>query len=103
MIVTSTSSVEDKKITQYLGIVSGETVIGANRVQDFFAGLSDVVGGRAETFDNALRDAKEMALREMSDRAKQKGANAIVGVDLDYANINNMLLVVATGTAVWIE
>lgn len=103
MLITTTSNVEGHKITRYCGIVSGETIIGANIMKDFFAGLRDIVGGRSNSYEKILREAKETALQEMTDAAIKQGANAVIGVDLDYENMNNMLMVVATGTAVVIE
>jgi uncharacterized protein YbjQ (UPF0145 family) len=97
MLITTTSTLEGKQITRYFGLVSGEAIIGANIVKDFFAGITDIVGGRAGMYEKSLRDAKNIALE-----AKQMGANAIIGVDLDYETVGNgsMLMVSATGTAV---
>ncbi len=100
MIVTTTPSVEGKKITTYHGIVTGEAILGANIFRDIFAGIRDIVGGRSAAYEQELGKARETALREMQDRAGEFGANAIVGVDLDYEVINNMLMVSASGTAV---
>ena len=106
MIVTTTPSIEGKKIVEYKGIVSGEAIMGANMFKDIFAGIRDIVGGRSEVYEQELRRAKDIALEEMSDYARQIGANAIVGVDLDYETIGqngSMLMVSASGTAVRVE
>ncbi|MCB2126359.1 MAG: heavy metal-binding domain-containing protein [Rhodobacteraceae bacterium] len=100
MIVTTTPSVEGQKITRYHGIVTGEAILGANIFRDLFAAVRDVVGGRSAAYEQELARARETALGEMEERAAQMGANAIVGVDLDYEVINNMLMVSASGTAV---
>lgn len=100
MIVTTTPSVEGYQIAQYKGIVTGEAIMGANIVRDLFAGITDIVGGRSGMYEAKLADAREAALSEMEARATQRGANAVVGVDLDYEVINNMLMVSASGTAV---
>ena len=100
MLLTTTNTIEGKEITQYFGIVSGETIIGANVFKDFFAGIRDIVGGRAES---VLREAKKTALKEMSDHATQLGANAVIAIDLDYETVGgsgSMLMVTAAGTAV---
>lgn len=103
MIVTTTPSVEGRRITAYQGIVTGETILGANIFRDVFAGIRDIVGGRSASYEQALSEAREIALNEMQDRARQLGANAVVGVDLDYEVINNMLMVSASGTAVILD
>lgn len=104
MIVTTTPSVEGKKIASYLGIVAGEAIMGANVVRDIFASITDIVGGRSGAYENKLIEAREIALGEMSDKARKLGANAIVGVDLDYEVIREgMLMVTASGTAVKAE
>ncbi|MCY1125496.1 heavy metal-binding domain-containing protein [Frigidibacter sp. RF13] len=100
MIVTTTPSVEGQKITRYHGIVTGEAILGANIFRDLFAQVRDIVGGRSAAYEQELGRARETALREMEDRAAAMGADAIVGVDLDYEVINNMLMVSASGTAV---
>lgn len=105
MLVTTTPTIEGKQITNYLGIVTGETIIGANFVKDFFAGIRDIIGGRSESYEKVLREAKDSALAEMQQRAQQMGANAIVGIDLDYETVGangSMLMVTASGTAVTI-
>ena len=96
MLLTTTNTIEGKEITQYFGIVSGETIIGANVFKDF-------VGGRAGSYESVLREAKETALKEMSDHAARMGANAVIAVDLDYETVGgsgSMLMVTAAGTAV---
>jgi uncharacterized protein YbjQ (UPF0145 family) len=100
MIVTTTPSIEGYQIADYKGIVTGEAIMGANIVRDLFAGITDIVGGRSGTYEAKLGDARKAALAEMEDRARERGATAIVGVDLDYEVINNMLMVSASGTAV---
>ncbi len=107
MLVVTTSTVEGKNI-QYLGLVSGEAILGANIFKDFFAGIRDVVGGRSGAYEKELRKAKNIALEEMQDEAKKIGANAVIAVDLDYETISisgggDMLMVAATGTAVILE
>lgn len=101
MIVTTTHSLDGFKIEQYLGIVSGETIIGANVFKDFFASITDIVGGRSGAYERVLREAKATAMTEMEAQAKAFGASAIIGIDLDYETIKNgMLMVTASGTAV---
>ena len=103
MLLTTTPNIQGREITQYFGIVSGETIIGANLFKDFFAGIRDIVGGRASSYDSVLREAKESALQEMSDQAARMGANAVIGIDLDYETVGtngSMLMVTAAGTAV---
>ncbi|GAB2768257.1 heavy metal-binding domain-containing protein [Rhabdobacter roseus] len=106
MLVTTTPNIEGKKIIKYIGLVHGEAIIGANFVKDFFAGVRDIVGGRAGAYEQGLREAKSIAIREMIDQAQRLGATAIVGVDLDYqtiGNTNTILMVSANGTAVVLE
>ena len=106
MLITTTSTLQDIKVVKYLGVVSGETIIGANIFKDFFAGIRDIVGGRAGTYERVLREAKEQAMAEMEQAAAQMGANAIIGVDLDFETVGDsgsMLMVTAAGTAVVIE
>ena len=104
MILSTTPSLEGKKITHYYGVVSGEAIIGANVFRDLFAIITDFVGGRSGTYEAVLRKAKDAALREMSEHAQAQGANAVVGIDLDYETIgNSMLMVTAAGTAVIAE
>jgi uncharacterized protein YbjQ (UPF0145 family) len=103
MITTTTPNIEGRKITQYLGIVSGEAVVGANIFRDLFAKVRDIVGGRSGAYENVLADARVQALREMTEAAEKMGANAVVGVDLDYEVVgetSSMLMVTAAGTAV---
>lgn len=106
MLTTTTPNIEGKRIVQYYGIVTGETIIGANMFRDFFAGIRDIVGGRSGAYEEVLRQTKDTALREMEDQAFRLGANAVVGVDLDYETVGgsgSMLMVTASGTAVWVE
>ena len=103
MIVTTTPTIEGRRITAYRGIVTGETILGANIFRDVFAGIRDIVGGRSSAYEQSLSEARTTALAEMQDRARQLGGNAVVGVDLDYEVINNMLMVSASGTAVTVE
>lgn len=100
MIVTTTPSVEGKSIAAYHGIVVGEAILGANVFKDIFAGITDILGGRSGAYEEELAKARSVALEEMEDRARDIGGNAVVGVDLDYEVINNMLMVSASGTAV---
>ena len=100
MIVTTTPSVEGKSITAYHGVVVGEAILGANVFRDIFAGITDIIGGRSSAYEASLGEARETALRELEERARATGGNAVVGVDLDYEVINNMLMVSASGTAV---
>ena len=87
MLLTTTNTIEGRQITQYYGIVSGETIIGANMFKDFFAGIRDIVGGRAGSYESVLREAKEIAMKEMSEQAKSMGANAVIAIDLDYETV----------------
>lgn len=103
MILSTTPSLEGHKITRYHGIVTGEAILGANIFRDLFAAVRDVVGGRSAAYEQELARARETALGEMEERAAQLGADAIVGVDLDYEVINNMLMVSASGTAVALD
>ena len=103
MLLTTTNTIEGKQIVQYYGIVTGETIIGANLFKDFFAGIRDIVGGRAGSYESVLREAKDTALQELRERAIQLGANAVIGIDLDYEAVGangSMLMVTAAGTAV---
>ena len=103
MLLTTTNTIEGKQIVQYYGIVTGETIIGANLFKDFFAGIRDIVGGRAGSYESVLREAKDTALKELRERAMQLGANAVIGIDLDYETVGangSMLMVTAAGTAV---
>lgn len=104
MIVTTTPTIEGRPIRNYLGIVSGEAIMGANVVRDIFASITDIVGGRSGAYESKLMEAREIALKEMSERADRLGANAVVGVDIDYEVVRDgMLMVTASGTAVVIE
>lgn len=103
MDITTTHSIEGRPIVRYLGIVAGEAILGANLFKDLFAGIRDMVGGRSATYERELQKAREIALSELADRAAALGANAVVGVDLDYEVLgqnNGMLMVSASGTAV---
>jgi uncharacterized protein YbjQ (UPF0145 family) len=108
MIVVTTPTMEGHRITKYLGLVTGDAILGANIFRDLFAGIRDIVGGRSAAYEKELRSAKRIALVEMMDEATELGANAVVGVDLDYETIEmgsggGMLMVSATGTAVVID
>lgn len=106
MIVTTTPTIEGKRITAYRGVVAGEAILGANLFKDLFAGIRDLVGGRSGTYECELQHAREIALAELQQRAAELGANAVVGVDLDYevmGQTNGMLMVSASGTAVVVE
>lgn len=106
MIITTTNQIEGYKVTKYLGIATGETIIGANLFKDFMAGIRDIVGGRSNSYEQVLREAKDTALFEMQQRAHAVGANAVIGIDLDYETVGSggsMLMVTASGTAVLIE
>src|SRR5687768_13428241 len=105
MLITTTHTIDGRQISEYLGLVSGEAILGANIFKDFFAGIRDIVGGRSAAYEQELRKAKEIAIKEMTASAMALGGNAIVGVDLDYETIGNgqggsMLMVSASGTAV---
>ena len=107
MLITTTPSLQGKNITKYFGIVSGEAILGANIFKDFFANIRDIVGGRSAAYEEELRKAKDIAINEMKQAAAALGANAVVGVDLDYETItfssSSMLMVSASGTAVFYE
>lgn len=104
MIMTTTDSVDGRKITAYLGIVAGEAVMGTNVFRDFFAGITDILGGRSGSYEKELRKAKALALESLAEEARALGADAVVGMDLDYQQIGGndrqMLMVAASGTAV---
>jgi len=103
MILSTTPQIEGRPIREYKGVVTGETIIGANIVKDFLAGIRDIVGGRSGSYEKVLRQAKESSMNEMMERANAMGANAIVGIDIDYETIgetNSMLMVATSGTAV---
>lgn len=108
MLILTTPNIEGKKIVKYLGLVSGEAILGANIFKDFFAGIRDVVGGRSAAYENELRQAKNIAIQEMIEEAENLGGNAVIGVDLDYETIQvgqagGMLMVSANGTAIVYE
>jgi uncharacterized protein YbjQ (UPF0145 family) len=108
MLIVTTPSIEGKKIIKYLGLVSGEAILGANIFKDFFAGIRDIVGGRSAAYEKELSKAKDIAVAEMSEQARALGGNAVVGVDLDYETLQvgqsgGMLMVSANGTAVITE
>ena len=106
MIVTTTPGIEGHRIVRYCGIVTGEAILGANLFKDVFAGIRDLVGGRSATYERELQKARALALEEMQSQAAEAGANAVVGVDLDYEVLgqnNGMLMVSASGTAVVVE
>ncbi len=103
MIITSTDSVEGRRVTQYLGMVAGEAILGVNMFRDLFSGIRDIVGGRAGGYQNALRDAREAAFADLAEAARALGADAVIGVDIDYEVLgkeNGMLMVSINGTAV---
>ena len=103
MLLSTTPTIEGRRILEYKGVVTGETIVGANVLKDFMAGLRDFFGGRSGTYEKVLREAKESAMSEMEERAAQMGANAIVGIDLDYETIGengSMVMVTCRGTAV---
>ena len=103
MIMTTTNNLEGKVIHQYLGIITGEAILGANIFKDFFAGIRDIVGGRSASYEKELKEARRIAFSELEEKAFQLGANAIIGIDVDYETIGDsgsMLMVSVTGTAV---
>ena len=103
MLLTTTNSIEGKTISTYYGMVTGEAIIGANIFKDFFASITDIVGGRSGAYERSLKDAKNIAVQEMMDAAKAQGANAVIAIDLDYETVgkdSGMLMVSASGTAV---
>jgi len=104
ILMTTTNAIEGYRIRQYLGIVTGEAIIGANIFRDFLAGLRDIFGGRSRSYEKVLQEARQTALKEMAEAAMRPGANAVIGVDIDYETISmgssNMLMVTASGTAV---
>jgi uncharacterized protein YbjQ (UPF0145 family) len=106
MQLTTTPTIEGRRIIRYCGVIAGEAILGANLFKDMFAGIRDLVGGRSASYERELQRAREVAIEEMQDRARELGANAIVGIDLDYEVLgqgNSMLMVSASGTAVVIE
>ena len=103
MILSTTNTIENKSVTEYLGVVTGETIIGANIFKDIFAGIRDIVGGRAGSYERVLSEARENALDEMAAKAREQGADAVIGIDLDYETLGSnggMIMVTASGTAV---
>ena len=103
MILSTTNTIDGKPVNDYLGIVTGETIIGANIFKDFFASIRDIVGGRSGSYERVLREAKDTALKEMKEEAIKLNANAVIGIDLDYETVGKnggMLMVTASGTAV---
>lgn len=106
MLLTTTPNIDGKHISKYCGIVAGEAVLGANVLKDLFAGIRDFVGGRSGTYEKELQRARDIALEELQERAEQLGANAVIGIDIDYEVLgkdNGMLMVSASGTAVFVE
>ncbi|MCX7622506.1 MAG: heavy metal-binding domain-containing protein [Thermomicrobium sp.] len=104
LLITTTTSVEGRPVKEYLGVVTGEAILGANIFRDLFAGIRDIVGGRSGAYEKELRKAREIAFQEMAEAARQLGTNAVIGVDIDYETIDmggsNMLMVTVAGTAV---
>jgi uncharacterized protein YbjQ (UPF0145 family) len=106
MQLTTTPSIEGKRITKYCGVIAGEAILGANLFKDLFAGIRDLVGGRSATYEKELQRARDIALEELRQRAQDLGANAVIGIDIDYEIMgkeNGMLMVSASGTAVIVE
>lgn len=106
ILLSTTPNIEGRRVVRYIGIVSGEAIMGANIFKDLFAGIRDIVGGRSATYEKELRRAKDLALSEMSQQAQTLGANAVLAVDLDYETLGDggsMLMVTASGTAVILE
>ena len=104
MIISTTNTLQGKEVEEYLGLVSGEAIMGANVVRDFLAGISDIVGGRSSAYEEKLAEGKEVAVKEMEEKAAKMGANAIIGVDLDFESLRDgMMMIVASGTAVKVK
>ena len=105
MLLATTTSLDGKRISNYLGVVSGEAILGANVFKDLFAGIRDIVGGRSAAYEQELRRAKDLAMQEMIQQAAAMGANGVIGIDLDYETVGNgsMLMVSASGTAIVYE
>lgn len=106
MIMTTTNSIDNRTVKKYLGIVTGEAILGANIFKDFFAGIRDIVGGRSAAYERELQQARQIAFREMEEKARRVGGNAIIGIDIDYETIGangSMLMVTVCGTAVLAE
>lgn len=103
MLLSTTAVIEGRPVMEYLGVVTGETIIGANFVKDFFASIRDIVGGRSGSYEKVLREDKDTAMREMEERAARIGANAVIGIDIDYETMGqngSMIMVTCSGTAV---
>lgn len=103
MILTTTATIEGRPVQDYLGVINAQSIIGANMFKDIFASLRDLVGGRSKTYERVIEQAKEDAMRELTQKAQALGANAVVGIDLDFETVGasgSMLMVIATGTAV---
>lgn len=106
MIVTTTPSIEGRRVTKYCGVIAGEAILGANMFKDIFAGIRDLVGGRSATYERELQRAREIALKELQERAEELGANAVIGIDIDYEVLGSggsMLMVSVSGTAVILD
>lgn len=106
MLVSTTPTIEGKRITQYCGVIAGEAILGANMFKDIFAGIRDLVGGRSGTYERELQRAREIALKELQERAQELGANAVIGVAINYQVLGSgasMLMVSVSGTAVVLE
>ncbi|WP_174733681.1 YbjQ family protein [Mesobacillus harenae] len=104
MIITTTHTLQNREIERYIGIVSGEAIMGANVVRDFLASVTDVIGGRSSAYENKLAEGREIAIREMEEKAQKLGANAVIGVDLDFETLREgMMMCIATGTAVYVK
>ena len=106
MLLSTTNTIEGHKITKYVGLVTGEAIIGANLFKDIFASIRDIVGGRSGSYEQVLREAKDNAIAEMEENGRRMGANAVIGIDLDYETVGqngSMLMVTASGTAVVFE
>jgi uncharacterized protein YbjQ (UPF0145 family) len=103
MLMSTTTAIEGKPVSRYLGVVTGEAIIGANVFRDLFAAVRDIVGGRSATYERALAEARDVALKDMQSRAQELGANGVIGIDIDYEVLgqnNGMLMVSVSGTAV---
>lgn len=104
MLMTTTDSVQNREIDRYISVVSSEVILGANVVRDFLAGITDIIGGRSGAYETKLSEGRDMALKELENRAQQVGANAVIGIDLDFETLRDgMMIIVATGTAVKIK
>ncbi|CAJ1002416.1 MULTISPECIES: YbjQ family protein [Bacillales] len=104
MLISTTNTLQGKEVVEYLGIVSGEVIMGANVVRDFLAGITDIIGGRSGAYENKLAEGRELAIQEMKEKARALGANAVIGVDLDFETLREgMMMVIATGTAVRVK